>query len=61
MRKRTEEIIDGHRLEPESLSMGYGYKPEWSEGSIKSPIFQTSTFVFRTAEEGKHFFEIATD
>ncbi len=60
MRKRTEEVIAGHRLEPESLSMGYGYKPEWSEGSIKSPIFQTSTFVFRTAEEGKHFFEIAT-
>lgn len=60
MRKRTEEIIAGHRLEPESLSMGYGYRPEWSEGSIKSPIFQTSTFVFRTAEEGKHFFDIAT-
>ena len=60
MRKRTEEIIAGHRLEPESLSMGYGYRPEWSEGSIKSPIFQTSTFVFQTAEEGKHFFEIAT-
>ncbi len=60
MRKRREEVIAGHRLEPESLSMGYGYRPEWSEGSIKSPIFQTSTFVFRTAEEGKRFFEIAT-
>ncbi len=60
MRKRTEEIIDGHRLEPESLSMGYGYKPEWSEGALKSPIFQTSTFVFETAEEGKAFFEVAT-
>lgn len=60
MRNRREEVIAGHRLEPESLSMGYGYRPEWSEGSIKSPIFQTSTFVFQTAEEGKHFFEIAT-
>ncbi|HEY5651525.1 MAG TPA: cystathionine gamma-synthase family protein [Acidimicrobiia bacterium] len=60
MRKRREEVIAGHRLEPESLSMGYGYRPEWSEGSIKSPIFQTSTFVFQTAEEGKHFFQIAT-
>jgi methionine-gamma-lyase len=44
---------------PESLMMTYGYKPEWSEGALKVPIFQTSTFVFKTAEEGKAFFEIA--
>jgi len=46
-------------LRPESLMMRYGYRPEWSEGAIKCPIFQTSTFAFRTAEEGKAFFEIA--
>lgn len=39
--------------------MSHGYNPEWSEGSIKCPIYQTSTFVFNTAEEGKSFFEIA--
>lgn len=39
--------------------MSYGYTPEWSEGSVKPPIFQTSTFVFKTAEEGKRFFEVA--
>ncbi len=39
--------------------MSYGYKPQWSEGAVKCPIFQTSTFVFNTAEEGKAFFEIA--
>ena len=39
--------------------MSHGYRPEWSEGSIKSPIFQTSTFVFKTAEEGKAFFDVA--
>ena len=39
--------------------MSYGYKPELSEGAIKSPIFQTSTFVFKNAEEGKAFFEVA--
>jgi methionine-gamma-lyase len=49
-----------HQLQPESLMMSFGYKPELSEGAIKSPIFQTSTFVFRSAEEGKAFFEIAT-
>lgn len=46
-------------FKPESLMMSYGYKPELSEGSIKSPIFLTSTFVFKSAEEGKAFFEIA--
>lgn len=46
-------------MKPESLMMSYGYKPELSEGAIKCPIFQTSTFVFKNAEEGKAFFEIA--
>lgn len=46
-------------MKPESLMMSYGYKPELSEGAIKCPIFQTSTFVFKSAEEGKAFFELA--
>ncbi|MCH1479697.1 MAG: cystathionine gamma-synthase family protein [Crocinitomicaceae bacterium] len=46
-------------FKPESLMMSHGYKPELSEGSIKSPIFQTSTFVFKNAQEGKAFFEVA--
>jgi methionine-gamma-lyase len=47
------------KMKPESLMMSYGYKPALSEGAIKSPIFQTSTFVFKSAEEGKAYFEIA--
>jgi methionine-gamma-lyase len=47
------------KLRPETLMMSYGYKPHLSEGAIKCPIFQTSTFVFKTAEEGKAFFELA--
>ena len=47
------------KFKPESLMMSYGYKPELSEGAIKPPVFQTSTFVFRTAEEGKKFFSLA--
>ena len=43
-------------MRPESLMMSYGYVPEWSEGAIKPPVFLTSTFVFRSAEEGKEFF-----
>ena len=48
-----------HQNQPESLMMTFGYQPELSEGAIKPPIFQTSTFVFKTAEEGKAFFEVA--
>ncbi|MHA7058892.1 cystathionine gamma-synthase family protein [Aquimarina sp. M1] len=51
--------MQDHNFNPESLMMTYGYKPELSEGAIKCPIFQTSTFVFKTAEEGKAFFELA--
>lgn len=52
-------VMNFHEFQPESLMMSYGYRPEWSEGAIKCPIFQTSTFVFKTAEEGKAFFEVA--
>jgi len=48
-----------HKMKPESLMMSYGYKPELSEGAVKCPIFQTSTFVFKNAEAGKAFFEVA--
>ncbi len=57
--RKPEGYIQGKPLRPESLMMGYGYKPELSEGAVKCPIFQTSTFVFASAEEGKAFFEIA--
>lgn len=51
--------MKSHKYQPESLMMSYGYEPEWSEGSVKPPVFQTSTFVFKTAEEGKAFFSLA--
>jgi methionine-gamma-lyase len=47
------------KMKPETLMMSYGYKPALSEGAIKCPIFQTSTFVFKSAEDGKAFFEVA--
>lgn len=50
---------DSKKMHPESLMMSYGYKPELSEGAVKPPMFLTSTFVFKTAEEGKAFFELA--
>src|SRR5271167_2740256 len=49
--------IGNHALQPETLMLGYGYDPALSEGSAKPPVFLTSTFVFRTAEEGRDFFD----
>ncbi len=56
---KSQTRIGNKELRTESLMMSYGYDPKLSEGAIKCPIFQTSTFVFETAEEGKAFFEIA--
>jgi methionine-gamma-lyase len=49
--------IGNHLLKPETLMLGYGYDPALSEGAVKPPVFLTSTFVFRTAEEGRDFFD----
>ena len=58
-KKKQKAKLNGRDLKPESLMMTYGYTPAWSEGAIKAPIFQTSTFVFKNAEAGKAFFELA--
>jgi methionine-gamma-lyase len=58
-KKYRHRDISGHPLKPETLMMSYGYDPQFSEGSVKCPIFQTSTFAFKTAEDGKSFFELA--
>jgi methionine-gamma-lyase len=44
-------------LSPETQMMGYGFDPALSEGALKPPIFLTSTFVFRSAQDGKDFFD----
>ena len=50
---------DPEEMHPESRMMSHGYDPMRSEGALKPPIFQTSTFTFRNAAEGKEFFEWA--
>src|SRR4051812_14875034 len=49
--------IGNHLLHPETLMLNYGYDPQLSEGAVKPPVFLTSTFVFRTAEDGQDFFD----
>ena len=52
--------IGNHRLHPETLMLSYGFDPQLSEGAVKPPVFLTSTFVFRTAEEGRDFFDFVS-
>lgn len=47
------------KYRPESLASTYGYDPALSEGAIVPPIFLSSTFVFKSAEEAKRSFELA--
>jgi methionine-gamma-lyase len=53
------DVLDRTELHPETLMMSYAYHPELSEGAAKPPIFPTSTYVFKSAEEGKAFFSLA--
>ena len=58
--KRDVLEIGGRKLKPSTLMMGHGYDPALSEGSLKPPIFLTSTFVFENAAAGKRHFEGVT-
>lgn len=52
--------IGNHPLHPETQMMNYGFDPALSEGAVKPPVFLTSTFVFRTAEDGRDFFDVVS-
>jgi methionine-gamma-lyase len=54
------DTVGGRKLKPSTLMMGHGYDPMLSEGSLKPPIFLTSTFVFENAAAGKRHFEGVT-
>ena len=58
--KPALEQIGGRKLSAATRMMGHGYDPMLSEGSLKPPIFLTSTFVFPNAAAGKRHFEGVT-
>ncbi|HEX8300646.1 cystathionine gamma-synthase family protein [Sphingomonas sp.] len=58
--KANVESVGNRKLRPATLMMGHGYDPMLSEGSLKPPIFLTSTFVFPNAAAGKRHFEGVT-
>src|SRR3989344_5937695 len=47
------------KVKPSSLMMSHGFNSELSEGAVKTPIFLSSTFVFKSAEEGARAFALA--
>lgn len=55
MNKKSQE-----KFSAESLVVAAGHDPSSVLNSLKNPIFQTSTFMFNTAEEGKEFFNTYT-
>jgi methionine-gamma-lyase len=46
-------------IKPQTEIFSKGYDPQRSEGAAVPPVFRTSTFIFKTAAEGKRAFEIA--
>ncbi len=58
--KNKEWWKDPHpECKPETKVISAGYAPEFSEMSAKQPIFTTSTFMFKTAEDGERFFRLS--
>lgn len=40
-------------MRPETLAVAYGYDPQSASGSVKAPIYMTSTFVYPSAQHAK--------
>jgi len=49
----------GRRPKPQTEIFSRGYDPQRSEGAAIPPVFRTSTFIFKSAAQGKRAFEIA--
>jgi methionine-gamma-lyase len=58
MTRYHKRTIAGRKLHPETQMLSYGYDPMLSEGAIKPPVFLTSTFLFRSCEDGKKLFDV---
>jgi len=48
-------------LHPDTLAIGHGYDPQSAMGAAKPPLYQTSTFVYRSAQHAKDAHRIFFD
>ncbi|TVT45290.1 MAG: cystathionine gamma-synthase family protein [Denitromonas halophila] len=46
-------------LHPDTQMISHGHDPFLAQGAVKMPVYHSSTFAFRTAEEGEAFFNVA--
>ncbi len=44
--------------DPQTTSIGEGHEPAEHGGALKTPIYDSATFVFESAEEGKRYFQV---
>jgi methionine-gamma-lyase len=49
------------QFRPETLAVAHGYDPAMGMGSVKPPVFMTSTFVYPSAQHAKHVHEAYFD
>jgi cystathionine beta-lyase/cystathionine gamma-synthase len=54
------KTLAGRPLHPDTQMVSYGYDPFLAEGAVKPPVFLTSTFAFRSAEDGAAFFDVVS-
>lgn len=55
----SREPVTG--LRPETLAVAHGYDPQLGMGSVKPPIYMTSTFVYPSAQHAKDVHEAYFD
>ena len=48
-------------VKPETLAVSHGYDPQSASGSVKPPIYMTSTFVYPSAQHAKEVHEAYFD
>ncbi len=51
--------VHGVEVHADTAVLGLGHDPARAEGAVKVPLYQTSTFCFPTAADGKRHFETA--
>ena len=48
-------------VRPETLAVAFGYDPQSASGSVKPPIYMTSTFVYPSAQHARDVHEAFFD
>ncbi|MEZ5627057.1 MAG: cystathionine gamma-synthase family protein [Rhodocyclaceae bacterium] len=51
--------VDEAALHPDTQMISHGHDPFLARGAVKMPVYHSSTYAFRSAEEGAAFFDVA--